>query len=181
MEQQIQKLYVEASSRCNLACKMCFRHSWVGERFGDLDPEVFARVMVDPALRDTGTVFFGGMGEPLVHPELARMAALASARRKKVELITNGTLLNVEKVQELLQAGAGGGIYNRFSRASSEVRLSAAWFSISIERSSETASASVGSLNTKTAYGSLQYRTDTASPGMAIWLSWEGGPGSSVR
>ena len=105
MEEQIQKLYVEVSSRCNLACKMCFRHSWVGERFGDLDPEVFARVMEDPALQDTRTVFFGGMGEPLVHPELARMAALASARGKKVELVTNGTLLNREKVQELLHAG----------------------------------------------------------------------------
>ena len=105
MEEQIQKLYVEASSRCNLACKMCFRHSWVSERFDDLDPEVFARVMEDPALQDTRTVFFGGMGEPLVHPELARMAALASARGKKVELVTNGTLLNRERVQELLHAG----------------------------------------------------------------------------
>lgn len=105
MEEHIQKLYVEASSRCNLACKMCFRHSWVGERFGDLDPEVFARVMEDPVLRDTKTVFFGGMGEPLVHPELARMAALASVRGKKVELVTNGTLLDREKATELLRAG----------------------------------------------------------------------------
>ena len=105
MEEAIQKLYVEASSRCNLRCKMCFRHSWVGERFGDLDPAVFARVMDEPVLRDTGTVFFGGMGEPLVHPALAEMAALASARGKQVELVTNGTLLTREKARELLDAG----------------------------------------------------------------------------
>ena len=105
MEEQIRKLYVEVSSRCNLRCKMCFRHSWVGERFGDLDPAVFARVMDEPVLRDTGTVFFGGMGEPLVHPALAEMAALASARGKTAELVTNGTLLTREKVQELLHAG----------------------------------------------------------------------------
>ena len=86
MAETIQKLYVEASSRCNLRCKMCFRHSWVGECFGDLDPAVFARVMDDPVLQDTGTVFFGGMGEPLVHPALAEMAALASARGKQVEI-----------------------------------------------------------------------------------------------
>ena len=43
MEETIQKLYVEVSSRCNLRCKMCFRHSWVGERFGDLDPAVLVR------------------------------------------------------------------------------------------------------------------------------------------
>ncbi len=105
MEDQIRKLYVEASSRCNLACKMCFRHSWVGERFGDLDPALFARVMDDPALSGTETVFFGGMGEPLVHPALAEMAALASAHGKRVELVTNGTLLSGDKARELLNAG----------------------------------------------------------------------------
>ena len=105
MEKQIRKLYVEASSRCNLACKMCFRHSWVGEKFGDLDPAVFARVMDDPALRETGTIFFGGMGEPLVHPALTEMTAHAASRGKKVELVTNGTLLTPEKAGELLKAG----------------------------------------------------------------------------
>ncbi|MBQ6273134.1 MAG: SPASM domain-containing protein [Oscillospiraceae bacterium] len=105
MEEAIRKLYVEASSRCNLACKMCFRHSWVGEGVGDLDPAVFARLLDDPVLAETGTVFFGGMGEPLVHPALVSMAALASARGKKVELVTNGTLLTERKARELLDAG----------------------------------------------------------------------------
>ena len=107
MEEAIQKLYVEVSSRCNLRCKMCFRHSWVGEQFGDLDPAVFARVMDDPVLSVAETFFFGGMGEPLVHPALAEMASLASAREKHVELVTNGTLLTREKAAELLQAGEG--------------------------------------------------------------------------
>ena len=85
-------------------CKMCFRHSWSGERFGDLDPAVFMRVMDDPVLSAAETVFFGGMGEPLVHPALAEMASLASARGKQVELVTNGTLLTREKARELLAA-----------------------------------------------------------------------------
>ena len=105
MEDRIRKLYVEASSRCNLACKMCFRHSWIGESFGDLDSAVFARLMDDPAVEETDTIFFGGMGEPLVHPALGKMAALASARGKKVEMVTNGTLLNTGKAKELLEAG----------------------------------------------------------------------------
>ena len=50
MEDQIRKPLVEAISHCNLACKMCFRHRWIGERFGDLDPAVFTRVMDSPAL-----------------------------------------------------------------------------------------------------------------------------------
>ncbi len=84
---------------------MCFRHSWIGERFGDFDPSAFERLLDDTALEETGTVFFGGMGEPLVHPGLAKMAALAAARGKKVELITNGTLLKREKIEALLAAG----------------------------------------------------------------------------
>ena len=105
MEKQIRKLYVEASSRCNLTCKMCFRHSWIGEKYGDLDPTVFARVMDDPALKETETIFFGGMGEPLVHPALTGMTAHAASRGKKVELVTNGTLLTREQAGELLKAG----------------------------------------------------------------------------
>ncbi len=104
-EERIRKLYVEASSRCNLACMMCFRHSWIGESFGDLDPAVFERLIDDPVLSEAETVFFGGMGEPLVHPALAGMAAQAAVRGKRVELVTNGTLLSGEKARELLEAG----------------------------------------------------------------------------
>ena len=105
MEESIRKLYIEVSSRCNLACKMCFRHSWIGEGFGDLDPTVFVRLMDDPAVTACETVFFGGMGEPLVHPKLADMAALASELGKRAELVTNGTLLTEEQSRQLLKAG----------------------------------------------------------------------------
>ena len=30
----IEKLYIEPASACNLNCKMCFRHSWINEKFG---------------------------------------------------------------------------------------------------------------------------------------------------
>ena len=105
MEDHIRKLYIEVSSRCNLLCKMCFRRSWVSEQFGDLDFTVFERLLDDTALRDTETVFFGGMGEPLVHPKLIEMVSLAAGRGRKVELITNGTLLSRDKTEALLGAG----------------------------------------------------------------------------
>ena len=78
MENRIRKLYIEATSRCNLACKMCFRQSWIGESYGDLDSAAFARVMEDPAVYGTETVFFGGMGEPLAHPMLAEKSRSAA-------------------------------------------------------------------------------------------------------
>lgn len=105
MENRIRKLYIEASSRCNLACRMCFRKSWIDEGFGDLDPALFSNLLDDPALAQTETVFFGGMGEPLVHPQIIEMVAEASEHGKYVELITNGTLLDQSMSEALLSAG----------------------------------------------------------------------------
>ena len=103
----INKLYVEASSRCNLKCKMCFRQSWIKESYGELEPSLFAQALEDPAVSETKTVFFGGMGEPLIHPQLVSMIALASAKGKYTELITNGTLLTENMARALLDAGIG--------------------------------------------------------------------------
>ena len=103
----IQKLYVEASSRCNLNCRMCFRRTWVGEGYGDIEPALFARALEDPAVSETETVFFGGMGEPMIHPEIVSMVALAASKGKNVELISNGTLLTEERINALLDAGIG--------------------------------------------------------------------------
>ena len=51
------------------------------------------------------TVFFGGMGEPLHHKDIIYMVQSASARGKRVELLTNGTLLSEDMVKKLLDAG----------------------------------------------------------------------------
>lgn len=37
------KLYIEPTSTCNLACTMCFRNSWIGEDFADMDFSVFEK------------------------------------------------------------------------------------------------------------------------------------------
>ncbi len=64
MYRTIKKLYFEPSSRCNLNCAMCFRNSWIGETHGDLEMRLFYKALKDEeALRDTHTIFLGGMGE----------------------------------------------------------------------------------------------------------------------
>ena len=105
MSEIIRKLYIEPTSRCNLNCAMCFRHTWVGESTGDLPYEVFARVLADPCLDGCATVLFGGMGEPMVHPRLLDMVAAAKGRGCRVELLSNGTLLTQQMSQALMDAG----------------------------------------------------------------------------
>jgi MoaA/NifB/PqqE/SkfB family radical SAM enzyme len=51
------------------------------------------------------TVFFGGLGEPLVHPDIVEMVALAKTLGATVELITNGTILTKPLSKQLIEAG----------------------------------------------------------------------------
>jgi MoaA/NifB/PqqE/SkfB family radical SAM enzyme len=50
-------------------------------------------------------VFLGGLGEPLMHPQLPDMIARAKALGSRVELITNGTLLTERLSHQLVAAG----------------------------------------------------------------------------
>lgn len=100
------KLYFEISSLCNLSCSMCFRHTWIDEGTGLLDSEIVLQTLEDEDLLKTvHTVFFGGMGEPLTHPDAAEFVAATHSKGKFTELITNGTMLNQKTCRALLEAG----------------------------------------------------------------------------
>lgn len=100
------KVYVEPTSRGDLACRTCVRHAWE-EPLGDMSEETFERLLeglraCDPA----PAVFFGGFGEPLVHPRITEMVCLAKeAGAPAVDLITNGCLLDEQMSRDLIEAG----------------------------------------------------------------------------
>lgn len=106
MHNTIKKLYIEPTSRCNLSCVMCFRHTWIQESCGDLELSDFYKVLDDTdALRDTHTIFFGGMGEPLVHPHIFEMIRRGKEQGMQTELITNGTMLSQKVSEQLIASG----------------------------------------------------------------------------
>jgi MoaA/NifB/PqqE/SkfB family radical SAM enzyme len=51
------------------------------------------------------TVFFGGLGEPLFHPNIVEMIAQVKSLGATAELITNGTLLTKNLSKQLIEAG----------------------------------------------------------------------------
>ena len=104
MADELKKLYFEPSSRCNLECTMCFRNSWIDERISDMRTEVFEKAL-DTAPKSVQTVFFGGMGEPLVHKDILYMVRRASSGGARVEMLTNGTLLTRQISSDLIDAG----------------------------------------------------------------------------
>lgn len=100
-------LFLETTTRCNLACPMCARCApgWRGG-FGDMDFALFERL--DEPLRHAQVVILNGMGEPLLHPDLPRMIRFVKERQPKggwCGLQTNGQLLDKRLADELALAG----------------------------------------------------------------------------
>jgi len=102
---KIKKLYIEPTSACNLSCRMCFRHTWIDEEIGSMSDETVERVFDYISGYKPETVFFGGMGEPLVHRRITQMVKMASENCRNVELITNGTCLSAEMSKKLIENG----------------------------------------------------------------------------
>jgi MoaA/NifB/PqqE/SkfB family radical SAM enzyme len=101
----LSKVYIEPTNRCNLECRTCIRNIWE-EPLGEMSGATFARIV--QGLRSFSpppTVFFGGLGEPLAHPNIVEMVGQAKALGSSVELITNGTLLSKDLSKQLIEAG----------------------------------------------------------------------------
>ena len=97
------KLFLEATTRCNLRCPMCVKQSGGGIRSGDLSVAIFDRLK--PALARLDEVIIGGIGEPLLHPLLEAFICdmkTALPASGSVGLQTNGTLLTDTRIESLL-------------------------------------------------------------------------------
>lgn len=104
----LKKVYVESTSLCNLDCRMCVRHGW-REPLGWMSVERFERIVAGLPARSAApvTLTFGGFGEPLVHPQWRQLIALSRARDLRVEIITNGLLLDDEAAAAMVDLGVG--------------------------------------------------------------------------
>jgi MoaA/NifB/PqqE/SkfB family radical SAM enzyme len=101
---RLSKLYIEPTNMCNLDCRTCMRNTW-DEKQGMMSEEVFSRIIEGlKEFNPMPSVFFGGIGEPLAHPDIVRMISRFKDLEIPVELITNGVLLTKEKSLELLDA-----------------------------------------------------------------------------
>lgn len=101
----LKRLYIEPTNRCNLDCRTCMRHGWE-EPLGLMDSDLWRKILQDLAkLPEKPEILFGGFGEPLAHPEIVRMVAGAKESGCRVELISNGILLNAEMADSLSRAG----------------------------------------------------------------------------
>lgn len=101
------RLFVEVTSRCNLRCPMCVKHSGIGNAAeGDMSPETFEALK--PAFPRLDALILNGIGEPLMHPRLdhfIRCAKQAMPAGSWAGFQTNGHLLDKARAMSLIESG----------------------------------------------------------------------------
>jgi MoaA/NifB/PqqE/SkfB family radical SAM enzyme len=98
------RLDVEVTTRCQLRCPACARTLYsTGAAEARMQPARFEALLDE--LPHAGELFFAGLGEPLLHPDIAAFVSLAAARQVRARLVTNGLLARPELLARLRDAG----------------------------------------------------------------------------
>lgn len=99
------KVYIEPTTLCNLNCRTCIRETW-HEPMGSMKREVFDGLTEQlKEFKNLQSVMFGGFGEPTFHKDILYMIGQVKALGLKVEMVTNGTLLNEAMLKGMLDNG----------------------------------------------------------------------------
>jgi MoaA/NifB/PqqE/SkfB family radical SAM enzyme len=96
-------LYLETTNRCNLLCETCPRTFEELESPADMSWDLFTRIV--DQFPNIERVVLHGVGEPMMVRELPCMIRYLKNRGTYVLFNTNGTLLNLRKGRELIDAG----------------------------------------------------------------------------
>jgi MoaA/NifB/PqqE/SkfB family radical SAM enzyme len=150
------RLYLEPTNECPLNCRTCMRRTW-NEPTGRMEADTFARIV--QGLRElprVPSVFFGGIGEPLAHPDALEMAGQVKSLGAKTELISNGLALDETTIERLV-----------------EMRLDTLW--VSLDGASEEcyqnvreAAALPQIISNLKKLKEVRYRMDSALPALGI-------------
>lgn len=94
------KLKIECSSICNLRCKMCPLSNGLKREQGLLKFENFKYIFdqINPAYLN-----LTGIGETFLNPDLFEIIKYAKKKKAMVKLDTNGTLLNKENIEKIIE------------------------------------------------------------------------------
>jgi radical SAM protein with 4Fe4S-binding SPASM domain len=92
------KVYIEIGNVCNLHCGFCPE---ISREKALMDESLFTRVIAQVAPL-TAQVCFHLMGEPLAHPKFARYVEIGAEFGARLNITTNGSLLDLRSAAALL-------------------------------------------------------------------------------
>jgi MoaA/NifB/PqqE/SkfB family radical SAM enzyme len=103
---------LDITRRCNLTCVGCRYHSseLAGPTLSDSSPEEMPVDLVErlcSEVRELGTraIILISEGESLLHPRVFEIIRLGKSSGMRVSVLTNGTVLNGPKREQLIQSG----------------------------------------------------------------------------
>ncbi len=97
------RLWIEASSRCNLKCRLCVNRDLPENAKGDMNFTLYRKI-IDESKGYIFDINLFHRGEPLLNPEIVEMIGYATRNNIKTRLHTNATLLNSELSEKLIKA-----------------------------------------------------------------------------
>lgn len=98
---KFKKFYIEITNVCNLNCDFCPQTCRKPEF---MSIELFCKIL-DQIKGYTEYIYFHVKGEPLLHPQIDRLLDISYERGFKVNITTNGTLINDVKDKLLMKPG----------------------------------------------------------------------------
>jgi len=109
-DQGPRRLQLEATTGCNYRCIMCTDHSSL---LSDHTParsmpfDQVERLLRESAAMGAEELWLSGRGDPLVHPQVTRIIALATSLGMVTTITTNAGLLSDALADQLCEAGLG--------------------------------------------------------------------------
>ncbi len=97
------RLWVDLTSRCNLACPACPQRLLLPDQRRDMDETLLESLAGQAGVWGAQVSLFH-RGEPLLHPRFAHWIARFRREGARVRLHTNATLLNRERAEALVEA-----------------------------------------------------------------------------
>lgn len=98
---KFKKFYIEITNVCNLDCNFCPRTQRKPEF---MSIELFCRIL-NQIKEHTDYLYFHVKGEPLLHLDIDKFLDISHERGFKVNITTNGTLINKVKDKLLMKPG----------------------------------------------------------------------------
>ncbi|SMP66441.1 radical SAM protein [Anoxynatronum buryatiense] len=99
---EIHKIYLELTDRCNLNCAICYRKSWDEDQFNlDMSEDVLKKVEASlKEVKGIKKLVLGGIGEPLYHPQILEI--LERFSQYPLHITSNGTMMSAAMVDALV-------------------------------------------------------------------------------
>lgn len=93
MNKKFNKIYVEITNKCNLACSFC---SLTNRPQKEMSVKEF-EIVINKIKDYTKSIYLHVKGEPLLHSNLDKILDICDKNNIKVNITTNGTLLSIKK------------------------------------------------------------------------------------